>query len=167
MWCQTLNVQLLNSLLAIISSGVALIAYGTRLYIGPRCVCTRTPSLATVCREYSKDGLRYHICMHTSIHYSLDAELRVAHQNKFCHSSRVTCSCLSSFKTTGCMSGHLSANLVLPGPFSKEDMTATKLEKACALVRPNPPKYCDYSYNWRIMYSSVQRSPLTLCIAQH
>lgn len=44
------------------------------------------------------------------------------HQKRFCHSSLVTCSCLRSFSTTGCISGHLSANFVLPGPFKSDDM---------------------------------------------
>ena len=46
------------------------------------------------------------------------------HQKRFCHSSLVTCSWLSSFRTTGFISGHLSENLILPCPLNNAEVPA-------------------------------------------
>lgn len=47
---------------------------------------------------------------------------KVAHQKRSCHSSLVTCSWFKSLRTTGCITGHLSENLVLPCPFSSAEV---------------------------------------------
>lgn len=59
-------------------------------------------------------------------------------QNKFCHSSLVTCSWFNSFNTTGFISGHLSTNLMLPCPLNKAEVPAIpSTELICPKIQLN------------------------------